>query len=118
MKRILYCLLAVGLVGCASESIPEDNLAGVQRIDEPIAESELRKFLRIVSRLPDKEPPTFSPLTDSFYVEDPAEKLIQECRIRFEKQFDVERQGKIWKQNRQIRQAAAKEKRSTTELPD
>jgi len=116
LKRILYCLVAVGLVGCASESIPEDNLAGVQRIDEPIAESELRKFLRIVSRLPDKEPPTFSPLTDSFYVEDPAEKLIQECRIRFEKQFDIERQGKIWKQNRQIRQAAAKEKRSTTEL--
>lgn len=116
MKRILACILVVVIAGCADESVPEDNLSGVQKLEDPIPESELRKFLRIVARLPDKEPPTFSPLTESFYVEDPAEKLITECRIRFEKQFDVGRQGKIWKQNRFIRQAAAKEKRSTTEL--
>lgn len=116
MRLLLCCLVAGMLVGCAEEAVPPDNLSGVQRIEKPISEQELKTFLRIVARLPDKAPPTFSPLTDSFYADDPADRLIHECRVRFEKQFDVKRQGQIWKQNRGIRQASAKEGRSTAEL--
>lgn len=117
MKRFILSCVAAGLMaGCAGESIPEDNLSGVQRITTPIPEEEVQCFLRITERLPDREPPTFSPLTESFYADDPAERLIEACRVRFAKQFDVERQGKIWKQDRAVRQAAAREKRSTTEL--
>lgn len=113
---MLCSVIALSFLGCAGEKIPDDNLAGVRKVEASIPESELLTFLKIVDRLPDREPPVFSPLTDSFYVEDPADALIRECRIRFEKQFDVSRQGRIWKQNRAIRQAAARENRSTAEL--
>jgi len=116
LRMLITCLLIGTLWGCAGESIPEDNLGGVQKLDEPIAEGEVQKFLKIVARLPEGEPPTFTPLSDSFYFDDPSSKLIQDCRVRFKKQFDIERQGKIWKLNRQIRQGAAAEGRSTSEL--
>ena len=104
------------ILGCAGESVPDDNAARAQRIQSPIPEKEVVRFLKITARLPDNEPPTFSPLTESFYADDPADRLIDSCRARFEKQFDVVRQGKIWKQNRTIRSAAAREGCSTTEL--
>lgn len=111
---VIGCAVLLSL-GCAAEYAVNEKEA-VKLPQDLLSEQEIKTFLKIVGKLSDRQAPAFSPLTEPLELSDPPEQLVRECIAQFQRQFDPKRQGKIWLNTPEVRDAAANSQWSTVKL--
>lgn len=106
------------LSGCGSPSVVEKPATAKFKLPtDPLSESELQKFLRLVSRLPDGKVPEFTPTTQpELDLHLPAKVLVSEFRSRFRFLCDPRRQGEAWNKNQDLVKSARLEGWTTAQL--
>lgn len=109
MKFLRWCLLIlpwIVLAGCAPEPTLDESISAKQP-EETLTIEEIQKFLQVVARLQDQQPPAFTPLSESLDLSASADDLHTASLAQFRRQFDALRQGKIWFRDADLRKAVS-----------
>ena len=110
----MACCCGCGTGDRSSTAAPETAL---KTPADPLTDRELQRFLQVVSRLPERRVPEFSPDDDS----EPegvrsAPEIVTAIRSRFRRVFDPHRQASLWNADPAISAAVAKSGMTTLQF--
>lgn len=107
----------IGISGCTDAAAPVATEQHLKSTSEVMTDAEMQQFLRLISRLPDRQVPEFTPFEqpqlDTLL---PAKVLIAEFRSRYRELCDPQRQGNVWDANLNLSKPAQVEGWTSAQL--